>query len=146
MLFSPEFIYSHFIQWYPLNENGLDHLCARKAIIIFLLELLEKSNKESLIELLAASSLPMDNIQYSKALMHSAGYTLVWIKEKTLVPSNFFRLLKLLFLALMDFRTQWNVCQMKGEDLGLHFLLVFWLDIHYALQILHPKSLFWSKL
>ena len=32
---------------------------------------------------------------------------------------------------------------MKGEDPGLHFLLVFCMDIHYALQILHSKSLFW---
>ena len=43
----------------------------------------------------------------------------------------------------MNFCTQWNICQMKGEDLGLHFLLVFWMDIHYALQIQHSKSLFW---
>ena len=43
----------------------------------------------------------------------------------------------------MDFRTQWNVYQMKVEDLGLHFLLVIWMDIHYALQILRSKSLFW---
>ena len=64
-------------------------------------------------------------------------------RRKDTRPVKFVLSFKVAFLELMDFRTQWNVYQMKGEDLGLHFILVFRMDIHYALLILISKSLFW---
>ena len=51
-------------------------------------------------------------------------------RRKDSRPVKFFPSFKVAFLALMDFRTQWNIYQMKAEDLGLRFLLVFWMDIH----------------